>query len=151
MADWASVALAGVDIAMQHRQGQQMRKAQDAATAAEAQARTDALNREQADSATARDVRLKRLLAAQRAGAAGAGISGEGSAAAILAGLTAEDADLASRETARFDAARSDVLRVADTRRRLSLLDQQAATWNTVRRAGSLGTYIYRNRKPLFD
>ncbi len=137
--------MAGANIGMSVLQSAQQRKAQMQAAEAQAQSQTEALNRAQADATAERAQRLDRALAARRAGFAGAGVSADGSGAAILAGMTTETADAAAREAARFDAARSDVRLGLATKQRLSLLDRNASYWDTAKRSYALGRQLWPN------
>ncbi len=133
------VVMSGAQIGMSALQGAQQRKAQMQAAQSQAQAQTEALNRNQADAVAERDKRLSRALAARRAGLAGAGISADGSGAAILASMTSDSADEAAREAARFNAARADVQLGLASRQKLSLLDRNASYWNTTGQAYKWG------------
>jgi hypothetical protein len=136
MADWGSLALAGVNTAAGLVQAGARQKAEASAAAAEAQARGAALNREEADAAALREKKLELASSTARARAAAGGMGADGSAAAILAGMNADNADQALRDSQRYQAAREDVSRTAGNHVRMSLLDFNERRWNSLMGAG---------------
>ena len=138
----ASLALTAISTVSSMAQASSQAKAQAAAQAQQKQA----LDREYAQAETERQERLARSQAAQRAAFAASGVSGDGSAGALMNNLLAES----EKERSRLATSYNDQFAGFDAAGRVNLLRQREATTNgllSLARTGLNAVQSYQTSK----